>query len=141
MKHYANPTVRPVAAGRSLTHSTRKVNTPLKTKMFLFVAKSVAHPICLFYFVSLQSDLPKTKDATEYDRDCNRLNSQYSNRLCKASSSCGLTDPMYLQHGGQLGVLRFPWTRAPIWSVVQNGTPGTSGMLRQGCSVYWTLNI
>jgi hypothetical protein len=69
LKHCANPTVRSVAAGRSLTHSTRKVKIPLKQKMFLFIAESVARPICISCFVPLQSDLPETKNATEYDRD------------------------------------------------------------------------
>jgi hypothetical protein len=75
LKHYANPTVRSVAAGRSLTHSTRKVKIPLKQKMFLFAVKSVARPVCISCFVSLQSDLPETENATEDDRDCSRLNS------------------------------------------------------------------
>jgi hypothetical protein len=69
LKHWANPTVRSVAAGRSLTHSTRKVNTPLKQKMFLLIAESVTRPICILHSVSLQSDLPETKNATEDDRD------------------------------------------------------------------------
>lgn len=68
--------------------------------MFLLISELATRLLRVSYFISLRSDSPKTKDATEDNGNFGKSNSQCSVAYARHQASYGLTDPMYLQNGG-----------------------------------------
>jgi hypothetical protein len=105
--------------------------------MFLFVTASVARPVYMSCFESLHLDLPETEDATEDDGDLVKstvsvqllmrgIELEWSYRS-NVPAARGVSWVFFSCHG--LGL--------PSGLLCKTKTPGTSGMRRQSCSVYW----